>query len=273
MSRVIAVDFDLAESQGLNAAVTHQQIQWAIEAAEFFGVEQHAEGWLTCKLSRLTRFIPLSRDQIWRALQKLEEADLVESKKFRAALGDQTVSYRPIPYRASAISGDGASAKNRFRASAISSEEDGADGTEDSPPTPPGEGKRPSAAALFDEWWGKPRRPGLYPAKVGSRSKAKERFRQTLRNWDWDFIATCTRNYAEARDGFHARHGVHPPLLHAETFLNAKERFTDWDEPWSDAKADSFWGRAVPQAKRRIGASAEEIEAALADEEDPFSGS
>ncbi len=95
MSLVIAIDFELAEAHGCQAAVVHQQIAWWIKHPSTQNTA-HGEGWFTGTSDELAELCPFSVDAVRRAVKKLVDAGLLEKAKLRSARGDQTLSYRPV---------------------------------------------------------------------------------------------------------------------------------------------------------------------------------
>lgn len=269
MTRIIAINYDLAKAHGLNAAVTHQQIGWAVQHRESFDDTRLGHEWLKCSLPELTRIVPLSVRQVRTALDALERADLIERRQVvEKGVGQTSNEYRikafkgledppvnsdrpPLSQRAAPPVTEGRPISNRR----VSGPQGGIQCTSGGQvaggrkiPFGP-EGSEPSQKSpddRFEEWWGVGRQPGLYPAKAGSVSAARSRFRKTLKAKSWEYIERCTRNYVAAVTMFELEHGVRPPILHGSTFLNADFRLDDWSEPWSPEQAAEYWS-AVTQ--------------------------
>lgn len=271
MTRIIATDWDLAKTHGLNAAAIHQQIGWAIKHRESFDETALGHEWLRASLAELARIIPLTVMQIRKALDVLEEADLVERRHVvERGLGQTSNEYRirafknpepplapegrgPLPHRAPPLAPEGRPISNRR----VSGPQGGiqctsggqvAEGREMLFGPEGSEPSQKSPDDRFEEWWGVGRQPGLYPAKAGSASAARSRFKKTLKAKSWDYIERCTRNYVAAVTMFELEHGVRPPILHGSTFLNADFRLDDWSEPWSPEQAAEFWSAVIPRS-------------------------
>lgn len=290
MTRIIAINYDLAKAYGLNAAVTHQQIGWAVRHRESFDDTALGHEWLKCSLPELARIVPLSVRQVRTALDALEEADLVERRQVvEKGLGQTANEYRikafnglgtppvnpdrpPLSQRAAPPVTDDRPISNR-RASGpkggiqcpdgepVAEERETLFGSEQAEPS------RKSPDELFDQWWGKGREPGLYPKKAGSASQARSRFRKTLQKRSWSHIQTCTLNYLKAISMFELEHGIRPPILHGSTFLNADFRLDDWSEPWTPDRAAEFWAAAIPRNRNGSSLSDIDVDAFIREEE------
>lgn len=271
MTRIIAINYDLAKAHGLNAAATYQQIDWSVRHREAIDDTALGHEWISFSLPELSRVVPLSVRQIRTALDTLEAADLVE----RRHVVEKGVGQTSNEYRIKAFNGFEDPPVNSDRPPL--SQRAGAPVTDDRPISnrrvsrPQGgiqctsggqvaegremlfgpEGSEPSQKSpddRFEEWWGVGRQPGLYPAKAGSASAARSRFKKTLKAKSWDYIERCTRNYVAAVTMFELEHGVRPPILHGSTFLNADFRLDDWSEPWSPEQAAEFWSAVIPRS-------------------------
>ncbi len=118
--------------------------------------------------------------------------------------------------------------------------------------TTPSSPPRRTAADLFEEWW-----KITYGFKLGSKSRAKGKFKSLLREHGIDWINERTRSYHEARNRFSslalARTGhaeVFPKPVHGVTLLNNLE---DWEDTLDDEQIMAKWGPVLWELERANG--------------------
>lgn len=266
----MAIRREIVKAHGANAAIVHQQVQWAIDY-ELATKTAHIPGWFTGTSEELSQLSGLSPDQCRRAMSKLLEADLMEKRKARAKQGDQTCSYRPKDPTVSAV-GDSAISGDRDSAGSgdgdIAGSSSSSESKSNTSPSPPEEGesedgdqpslfapgrgggattnaelrkrahrRSPAGAAgrEFEVWWER------YPEGVrGSKQTAARRYQQRrAEGISPGEIAERLDRYHLARSVYAEEFGKPPSLMRASSFLNGK--FELWDHEWTQEEIEDYW--------------------------------
>jgi len=290
MTVLMAIQRDLVQAHGANAAIIHQQITWVIE----YGIATdtaHRPGWYTGTSEQLAALTGLSESACRRSMAKLIAAGCVEKQKFRTSQGDHTCSYRPSDPTVSASDEIVESRSDEIVESRsdeiVESRSDEIVESTSTPdveiitsPTPPEEGEQPelfagadrgattraetkqrkatkasAVSGIFDPLWD--RYPRCKGRSIGSKPAALRALTKALKQESSAEILARIDFYALARSAYFEIHQVPAPLMNASTFFNGKHE--QWDHEW-DREDLEYWpppaGREWGTPRRR---SVEEI--------------